>query len=120
MQLNPINTAITAAAGTTLSAAALLGLYITRTGPAGAFTDTLDTAANITRALKDMPGASFVLNYINNTGSVATIAAGDANTILSGASPAIPANSQAQLLITRGNVGQTRVTVVVLARNSVT
>jgi hypothetical protein len=47
----PVNTPVANATGTTLTAAALLGGYITRTGPSAAFSDTLDTAANIIAAL---------------------------------------------------------------------
>jgi hypothetical protein len=120
MSLPNTNSAITTAGNGTLPAAALVGHLITRSGPAGAFTDTTDTAANIIAALtglSNVPGGiSWTCEYINTTGFVATLAGGTGVTVSAntGASLAIPANSVAALLIT--TVAGGTVTVSVLYR----
>jgi hypothetical protein len=95
--LNPSVSKITSATGTTLTAAQMLTTNILRSGPGAPFSDTTDTAANLAAAL-GTPGGSFELTYINNTGSVATIAPG-AGVTMAGASAAIPANSVTSLLV---------------------
>lgn len=117
MQLNPINTPVTTVGNGTLLTAALLGLIISRSGPTGAFTDSFDSTTNIVHALKGMGGASFMVEYINNSAFVATLQAGDASTTVTG-SVNIPANSTATILFTRGADGTTSVTAVVLFRNA--
>lgn len=110
------NSAITTVGNGTLLAAALLGQVISRSGPVGAFTDTLDSTSNIYAALAGLPaGTSFELQYINNSSSTGTIVAGDANTTVSG-SNAIPATSTAQILFTL--VAGGTITAQVLYRNA--
>ncbi len=61
-------TAIATAGNGTLTAAGIVGKLITRTGPSGAFTDTLDTAVNIVAALNTyVAGSSFELKIKNNS-----------------------------------------------------
>lgn len=115
MTLNPSVAAITAVGAATLTAANLLTTNILRSGPAGAFADTFDTAANIATAA--FAGAAWNIDYVNNSASVATLTAGTGVT-LAGASPAIPANSLATLLVQV--ISPTAVTVTVLYRGSVT
>lgn len=74
-----IATTVTAGAGTTLSAAALAGGIVLRSGPASAFADTTDTAANLVGALAAslrVVGQSFEVMIANTTGSAMTLAPG--------------------------------------------
>lgn len=88
--------AVTSAAGTTLSASAMVGNIvnsafgrswppfgvIVRTGPAAGFSDTTDTAANIIAAIpRAVVGTAFRLRYVNNSGQTATILAGAGVTV---------------------------------------
>ena len=71
------NTSITTAGNGTLTAAAMVGGQIARTGPTAAYTDTTDTAANIVTALGSFDsGATFVVRLRNSTVWPQTIAAG--------------------------------------------
>jgi hypothetical protein len=115
MTLNPSVVSVTKVGAGTLTAANLLTTNILRSGPVGAFADTLDTAANIATAA--FVGASWVVRYVNNSSSTGTLTAGTGVT-LAGASAAIPANSLAVLLVTV--VSPTAVTVTVIYRSSVT
>jgi hypothetical protein len=81
MTLNPANVNITTVGNATLTAAQLLAGFITRTGPTGAFTETLDTTANILAALGNSP-TPFVTRYVNASANTATFAVGDANTTI--------------------------------------
>ncbi len=70
---------MTAGSGTTLSAAALAGGVVQRSGPASAFTDTTDTAAHILMALaapQRVVGQSFETMVVNASAAVMTLAAG--------------------------------------------
>ncbi len=97
-----VNTAISTAGAGTLTAAALLGGVITRTGPVAAYTDTTATAAQINTAQgADTPAGSASLVYIKNTVPFAeTIAAGSGVT-LTPTTPIIPPNSVGTFLLTR-------------------
>ena len=76
------NTAITTAGAGTLTAAALVGGLITRTGPSAAYTDTTDTAANIVAALPEfVSGATFFIRIKNSTPYLETLAAGSGVTL---------------------------------------
>lgn len=84
-----ISTIATAGSGT-LTAAAIATGIIKRTGPAGAFTDTTDTAANIIAALSGnnpaadvVPGSTFRLRYMNTVALAMTLANGQG--VVSGA-----------------------------------
>ena len=72
-------TAVTAGTGATLSAAALAGGVILRSGPTSAFTDTTDTAADMLAALaasQRVVGQSFETMVVNTSAAAMTIAAG--------------------------------------------
>ena len=79
-------TAIATVGNGTLTAAALLGGQIARTGPTGAFTDTTDTAANIVAGIGSPDGEypsgySFVARIKNGTQYTQTLAAGGGVTL---------------------------------------
>lgn len=77
-----INTAITTVGAGTLTAAALLGGVITRTGPVAAYTDTTDTAAAIVTAIGSFNlGATFFATIKNATAFTQTLAAGTGVTL---------------------------------------
>ncbi len=80
---NPIvNTAISTVGAGTLSAAALVGGIVTRTGSTAAFTDTTDTAANIIAALYSQEiSNSWIVDIINQTAFTETLAAGTGVTL---------------------------------------
>lgn len=72
-----VNSAVSAAAGTTLTAAQLVGGFITRTGPTLVYTDTTDTALAIIAVIPNaLAGTCFELTYINTVAAMATLAAG--------------------------------------------
>ena len=51
--------------------------FITRTGPSAGFTDTTDTATNIIAQLAGLTyGTNWTVEYINESGQTATLAAG--------------------------------------------
>ena len=90
---------VTAATGTTLSAAQMTGGMILRSGPTAAFTDTTDTAANLQAAYNaddTQIGSSFVMIVANATANVLTIAAGT-GVILTGNTAIEPNNSRIYL-----------------------
>lgn len=126
MPLNPTVTQVTTVGNATLSAAQLLSGNILRSGPAAPFIDTTDTAANIIAAIGPAGGfnGSWRLLYVNNTASVATLAGGVGVTTGAGsASLAIPANSEADIIMQVTASGQfvvAAVTITVVSRNSVT
>lgn len=71
------NTSIATVGNGTLTAAALVGGQIARTGPTGAYTDTTDTAAAIVTALGPFDsGATFTVRLRNSTSFPQTIAGG--------------------------------------------
>ncbi len=97
-----LNTAITTVGAGTLTAAALLGGLITRSGPTAAYTDTTATAAQLNTAQgTDTPAGSSRLIEIKNTVPFpATLAAGSGVT-LSPSTQIIPPNSVGFFLLTR-------------------
>lgn len=92
---NDSPTAVTAATGTTLTAAALLTGLINRSGPTANFTDTTDTAANI--AAGSAVGDSFYIDIKNTTPFIQTLSGGTGVTFTS--SNIIPGNSIAEFLV---------------------
>lgn len=77
-----LNTSITTVGAGTLTAAALLGGLITRTGPVAAYTDTTDTAAAIVALLGTLNvGATFNVIIKNATAFTQTLAAGTGVTL---------------------------------------
>src|SRR5882672_2372567 len=97
----PLNTAIATVGAGTLTAAALLGGVITRTGSVAAFTDTTDTGTALDSALgaSAITGFSRLIQVKNNTAFADTIAGGTGVTI-SGRTVVTP-NSVATFLLTR-------------------
>ena len=81
--LTPTNSP-SSSGGITLTAAMLDNGVVVRSGPTAAFTDTLDTAANIITYLDVTAGTGqgFRFVYVNTTAFVATIAAGTGITIV--------------------------------------
>ncbi len=113
------NTNITTVGNGTLTAAAIVGRIITRSGPVAAFTDTTDTAANIIAALPAdaIIGQSFEVNIVNTTIYAETVAAG-LNVTLSGLSGPIPANSTARFLTTLATATTITMQLISLAYNN--
>lgn len=95
-----VNTPLTTAGAGTLTATALTGGLITRTGPNAAFTDTTDTAALLLAAFgSDQPVGNAQLVYIKNTTAFTETLAGGAGVTLSGQT-IIPPNSVGLFLLT--------------------
>lgn len=93
------NTAITTVGAGTLTAAALAGGVITRTGPVAAYTDTTATAALIVAAIPNaFVGQSWVLRIKNGTNFTQTLAAGSGVTF--SGSVVVPPSSVAEYLVT--------------------
>lgn len=98
---NIVNTNITTVGAGTLTAAALKGGLVTRSGSTAAYTDTTATAAQILAALgTDAPpvGTSWIV-YIKNTVAFAQTLAGGSGVTLSGQT-IIPPNSVGIFLLT--------------------
>lgn len=98
---NLISTSITTVGDGSLTAAAINGGLIVRSGPTAAFTDTTVTAAAIITALgaSAVVGKSWLLYIKNLTAFSETLAAG-AGVTLSGNKDVIPANSAGVYLVT--------------------
>lgn len=79
--INPV--ALTTVGAGTLTAALLApGNIIQRTGPTGAFNETLDTAANMTAAYPEIGiGESYICYYSNLVAQTATFVAGNGFTL---------------------------------------
>lgn len=92
---NDAPTNVTAATGTTFTAAQLLTGLLNRTGPTANFTDTTDTAANIAAA--SMVGSSFYIDIKNATAFTETLAGGTGVTFSS--SNIINPNSVVEFLV---------------------
>ena len=118
------NTNLTTVGNGTLLVAALVGQLITRSGPTGAFTDTIDTAANFQAYFRGMYNVTepiqWVVTYNNTTSYVATIAAGAGGTVNAspGATVNIPAGAVAELMVSFTPLGSGSVTVTVLNRTA--
>lgn len=93
-----VNTAITTVGNGTLTAAALTGGVITRSGPVAVFTDTTATAAQLYSQLGSLTGISFVTRIKNTTAFAQTLAAGTGVTLPTAI--IIPANSVGMYLFT--------------------
>lgn len=83
-----IATLTTVGAGT-ITAAMIASGILNRSGPTGAFSDTMDTTDNILAALKGnfptvdiQPGLSFEFLYINSVAYAMTLVVGDTGTVL--------------------------------------
>lgn len=90
---------VTVGAGVLTSS--LLGSgFIYRTGPTGAYTDTVDTVANLDAGIGGQmnPGDCLGINYSNQVAFIATIAGGTGIT-LSSTKATIPASGFGQLIL---------------------
>ena len=103
-----INNALTTVGSGTILGSMLATGILNRTGPAGAFTDTTDTAGNIIAAIFGginntglQNGTTFRLTYINSVAFAATLAAGTGVTL--GANTGIAASSVKDYLVTVTN-----------------
>jgi hypothetical protein len=106
--LIPVNTAVSTVGAATLSAAAIVGGVITRTGSTGAYSDTTATAALIIAGITAPTiGMSWLLTIKNNVAFNQTLIGGTAVT-LSGQT-IIPANCTGKFLVTVN--GATTVTI---------
>lgn len=122
MTLNPTNVNVTTAGAHTLTTAEVLAGFITRTGPGGAFTDTLPSTADLVAAI----GAQtpFVVTYQNASGQTATIAAADASTTIAYGSgmlgaTTIATHQKCQILFTpSGTPTNPTLTVTLLNRST--
>lgn len=96
----PVNTAITTVGDGTLTAAALVGGIITRTGSTAAYTDTTATADQIIAALPtgSPTGTSFLVTLNNQTAGAELVTGGTGVTVSGYA--AIPSGSAVTYLVT--------------------
>lgn len=96
IQATPLTTV---GAGNILASSILAGC-VERTGPTGAFTDTLDTADNLIAAVPGLTvGDSFQFLYRNTVAFAQTLAVGLGG-VLSGANTAVAASSARMYLVT--------------------
>lgn len=93
-----VNTAISTVGNGTLTAAALAGGVITRSGPVAVFTDTTATAAQIYSQVGSITSVSFLTRIKNTTAFAQTLAAGSGVTLPTAV--VIPANSTGTYLVT--------------------
>lgn len=102
--------AITGAAGVTLTAAQMLGGVINRSGPVGIYSDTTDTAAAIVAAMPFAAvGLSFRLRILNTVAAIETILAGSGVTLAG--TTAIAASTWRDYVGTITNIGTPAVTL---------
>lgn len=101
----PLNTALATVGAGTLTAAALLGGVITRTGPVAAYSDTTSNGTLLDSALgtNAITGFSRLIEFKNSTAFAATIVGGVGVTV-SGRTVVTP-NSVGQFLLTRTDTG---------------
>lgn len=112
-----VNTAIATAIGGTLTAAAIVGRLITRSGPTAVFSDATDSAAAIIAALTNaFVGQSFYVRILNTTAFAQTITQGSGVT-LTGIS-VIPAKMTGEFLVTYSAAGAVTMYGVVLASSA--
>ena len=100
MTLNPTNTNLATVGAGTLLAAALIGGFITRSGPTGGANDTLDSTANIIAALGGASVTPWVCEYYNTTAYTLVLVAGDSKTTFTGQSTSIATHTIATLIFT--------------------
>lgn len=98
-----VNTAISTVGAGTLTAAAIVGGVITRTGPVAAYTDTTATSAQIYSQMGSVTG-SFYIMIKNTVPFTQTLTNGSGVTITG---TIIPANSVATYLVTQVSAGAT-------------
>ena len=104
--IDPLAGALATAGAGTLTVGVLAGDLVYRTGPAGAYTDTSDTAANIEASFgagMDI-GDSKLIMFSNQVAQVATIAGGTGVT-LSSTKSTIAASTVGWLLLKKTGAG---------------
>ena len=122
MTLNPSNQNVTTVGSATLTPDQVISGFQTRSGPSGAFNETLPSTAAILAALGNSP-TPFVLRYINASGQTATFVAGDSKTTLVyGAgmlgATTIATHQEVEILFTpTGNAQNPGLTVTLLTRH---
>lgn len=113
-----VDTPITTVGAGTLTAAAIVGGIITRTGSTAAFSDATDTAANIIAALPNSGvGETWWLTINNETAFAETLTNGSGVT-LSGLAGPIPGNSSAMALCTYTSAGAVGIDIVAIHYNA--
>lgn len=112
----PVASAVTATAGTTLTAAQITSGLISRSGPTAAFTDTTDTATNIIAAINNMAaGDGFDLSIQNTTAYALTLAAGTGVTLAG--TTTVGATSTRRYRVTMTGAGAVTLTGVMQGAN---
>lgn len=112
------NTPIVTVGNGTLTAAAIAGGLITRSGSVAAYTDTTATAAQIVAAIPNaFVGQAFTLRIKNTVPFAETIAAGTGVTI-SGGNTVIPPNSLGTWLMTLTNITAAGAAVTMLSTDA--
>ena len=109
--VNEVFTALTTVGAATITAAAIVGGAVNRTGPTAAAVDTTDTAANIILAVPGYyVGQSWELTYYNNSLGQCTVTAAAGVTVTGGI---VPGNQWVRFLVTIASA--TTVTMVAIA-----
>ena len=97
----PVPATLTTVGAGVLTAAAMTGKILTRSGPTAAFTDTTDTAVNIIAARPQLAiGQTIVLVLVNTTAYQQTLAAGTGVTFAGASALAVAANCLAIFSLT--------------------
>jgi hypothetical protein len=114
------NALITTVGNGALTAAALLGGFITRSGPTGAFTDTTDTAANIIAALSGLPiGTTRNVEYINTSSQTATLAGGTGVTVVANTATGVTVPTGTLAILILQVTSNAAVTITVAYRQAI-
>lgn len=102
---------VTTVGNASITAAQMLTGELYRTGPTGAYTDTLDTSANLTLALAGngyagfiVPGLSFKLRLINSVAFAETITLGSGMVAGLGTVASVSASTWREFLFTFGAI----------------
>jgi hypothetical protein len=99
--VNPLITNIATVGAGVLTAAAMLGGVVQRTGPTGAYSDATDTAVNILAAMSGANIGDSTYGYISNqVAFIQTITAGAGVTIVANGTSTVPANSAREFILT--------------------
>lgn len=112
--LNLKPTALTTAGAGTLLAALLLTGMILRTGPGGAYADTIDTGVNLATAFPQLQvGESIYIYYVNSVAFASTITAAAGVTLGSAAANNVIAANTGRLLMLNKTAAATYVLYVI-------
>lgn len=114
------NALVTTVGNATLTAANLLGGFITRSGPVGAFTDTTDTAANIIAALFGLPvGTTRNIEYLNTSSQTATLAGGAGVTVTANTGTGVTVATGTEAYLILQVTSATTVSITVMYRQAI-